>query len=45
MSGMSALLLTVMYIVIFFVGRMVGLNEGKEIAIKVIKEWEDQLNK
>jgi hypothetical protein len=41
MSGMSALLLTVMYIVIFFVGRMVGLND----AIKVIKEWEDQLNK
>ena len=45
MNWIIAMVLVVMYIIVFLAGRMVGIYEGKEVVMKVLKEWEDANNK
>ena len=40
MNWIIAMVLVVMYIIVFLIGRMVGIYEGKETILKIIKEYE-----
>ena len=40
MNGITAGVLVVMYIIVFLIGRMVGIIEAKETILKIIKEYE-----
>ncbi len=45
MNWIIAMVLVIMYIIVFLIGRMVGIYEGKEVVMKVLKEWEDANNR
>ena len=45
MNGITAIVLVVLYITTFLIGRMVGIIEAKETILKIINEWEKELNK
>jgi hypothetical protein len=38
------MVLVVMYIIVFLAGRMVGIYEGKEVVMKIIKDWKEDAN-
>ncbi len=40
MNGITAGVLVVMYIIVFLIGRMVGIIEAKDTILKIIKEYE-----
>ncbi len=40
MNGITAIGLVVMYIIVFLIGRMVGIIEAKDTILKIIKEYE-----
>jgi hypothetical protein len=44
MNWIIAMVLVVMYIIVFLIGRMVGIYEGKEVVMKVLKEWKEDAN-
>ena len=44
MNWIIAMVLVVMYIIVFLAGRMVGIYEGKEVVMKVLKQWEEDDN-
>ena len=39
MNTLAAILLIVLYIVTFLVGRMVGIIEAKEVIMKILKDY------
>ena len=43
MNGLMAGMLVVMYIIVFLLGRMIGILEAKETILKIINEWENEL--
>lgn len=45
MNGLTAGVLVLMYIIVFLIGRMVGIIEAKELVLKVLKDWENANNK
>jgi len=40
MNGITAIGLVVMYIIVFLIGRMVGIIEAKDTILKIIKRYE-----
>ena len=45
MNTATAIILIGLYISTFLIGRMVGIIEAKETILKIINEWEKELNK
>jgi uncharacterized protein YneF (UPF0154 family) len=43
MNTLAAILLIVLYIVTFLVGRMVGIIEAKEVIMKILKDYKIEL--
>ncbi len=41
MNGITAGVLVLMYIIVFLIGRMVGIIEAKETILKILQEWEN----
>lgn len=41
MNGITTIVLVLMYIIVFLIGRMVGIIEAKDTILKVLKEWEN----
>jgi hypothetical protein len=40
MNGITAGVLVLMYIIVFLIGRMVGIIEARDTILKIIKEYE-----